>query len=145
MKYQGKPLIGTTLGRSLGRVIRQNRIAPHIDAAVCVPLTPLRETRRGFNQAHMIARGISSVLGCSVLPDALVKTRRTRPQAQLSRSERIGNFEDTPFDPGRPDRIHEKTLLLVDDVMTTGATLNACGRALVEAGCKGVVAAVLAR
>ena len=116
------------------------------DAVAPIPLHPLRLLSRRFNQAAEIARPLAKAAGLDYLPDALVRARRTDSQGGKSgrgRRENVrGAFAVT--DAGRR-RIKGRRILLIDDVLTTGATGEACARALMEAGARAVDLAVVAR
>ncbi len=128
-KYHGKKELAFTLGRlaALETVSKEGGMqAAH--AIVPVPLTRIRQWRRGYNQAEWIARGIGSVWQLPVC-QCLKRTRRSTTQTRKSVYERLQSTEDiiTVTDPARYAGRH---LLLVDDVMTTGGTLGACLEAL---------------
>jgi ComF family protein len=113
-----------------------------VDALVPVPLTPARERQRGFNQAGLLAERLARGLGRPVKPRWLRRTRPTPPQSELGAAERWANvrnaFEATPAVVGRH-------LLVVDDVLTTGATAAECARALRAAGARAVGVVTVAR
>ena len=112
------------------------------DALVPVPLHPLREREREFNQAALLARRLSKRLGLPVW-DCLKRTRATAQQAGFDRKHRLKNLEGA-FELRRP--VEEgATLLLVDDVTTTGTTLNLCASVLMDAGAGEVCAVTVAR
>jgi len=111
---------------------------------VPVPLHPQRERMRGFNQAALLARHVSMAIRRPFRDDLLERTRFTRPQVSLSLSERIANMREA-FRAIRPHQVQGRSFLLIDDVMTTGSTLEACAQALKEAGAARVWAYVLAR
>jgi ComF family protein len=113
------------------------------DAVVPVPLHWRRRLARGYNQAERIARPLANRLGLAYLP-ALARHRATPPQSLLGRDERLSNLRKA-FRVPHPERIRGLHLLLVDDVATTGATLNATSAALKSAGAATVVALVAAR
>ncbi|HXG46969.1 MAG TPA: ComF family protein [Methylomirabilota bacterium] len=114
------------------------------DALVPVPLHPLREREREFNQALRLARCLSRVTGIPVWPDVVRRIRPTRTQTQLSRSERAENVRHA-FDCEADAAPVGQRLVLVDDVMTTGATTSACARALRAAGAAEVCVWTVAR
>jgi ComF family protein len=118
------------------------------DVLVPVPLHPKRLRKRGFNQSLLLAREFSQRKGAPgvplVLPRALVRARSTATQAGLSLSEREANIKGA-FVVVSPGKIKGMRLLLVDDVLTTGATARACARALMDAGALRVDVLTLAR
>ncbi len=114
------------------------------DALVPVPLHKIREKERGFNQARLIARGLARERGLEVLSRCLVKVRNVPPQTSLEAAERERNVRSAyAIRDGK--RIAGKTLVLVDDVFTTGATLRECSRVLVAAGAREVRALTVAQ
>lgn len=113
------------------------------DLIVPVPLHWWRHWRRGYNQAHRLGRALSRRTGipCRTV---LRRTKRTRPQTSLTRAERRVNVRGA-FQVKRPEEVQGRTILLVDDVYTTGATLGACAQALRAAGARRVVVLTIAR
>jgi ComF family protein len=97
-----------------------------------VPLHPGRQRQRGYNQSEIIARGVSEITGIPVLTRQIIRKGRHRSQTSMGRSERFDNvFEE--FSLGRkPMDINGLKILIVDDVVTTGATLEACSRLLLS-------------
>ncbi len=115
---------------------------PHL--IVPVPLHRSRLRQRGFNQAVLLGAVLSRRLALPLLPDTLVRTRSTEPQINLSAQERRMNVNGA-FAVTRPDRVAGKRILLLDDVMTTGSTMDECAKELKKAGAETVVAAMIAR
>lgn len=116
------------------------------DAVAPVPLHPVRLLSRRYNQAAEIARPLARAAGLEFLPDVLERTRMTQSQGGKSGSGRRRNVAGAFVVPAdRRKRIKGRRILLVDDVMTTGATLHACARALLAAGARAVDCAVVAR
>jgi ComF family protein len=109
-----------------------------IDLVIPIPLHPDRLRERGYNQSELLVREIEQELGWEVDSEALVRRRKTRPQIYLNHEERrlnvLGAFE------GNRERVRNRRVLLVDDVCTTGATLEAAARALLDAGALSVSA-----
>ncbi|MDQ6780113.1 MAG: ComF family protein [Candidatus Eremiobacteraeota bacterium] len=132
------------LGRMLGSMVAR-RLPIAADVLVPVPLHHARLMERGFNQAHEIARGIAAQTSLPIADSAIVRTIATQPQTILSPAQRRRNV-CSAFAPGaRADAVRGKRIALVDDVMTTGATLHACANMLQTAGALRIVALVLAR
>lgn len=113
----------------------------HIDGVVPVPLSPEKERQRGFNQVHVIFREWSDTVG--VWEDALQRVRSTKSQWLLERGERAANV-NRAFEVKGSVCMRDKHLLLVDDIFTTGATMNACAQALKRKGAASVTGLVIA-
>jgi competence protein ComFC len=114
-----------------------------MDEIIPVPLHPARLREREFNQAELLARRIAPVYTKIVSADNLVRLRHTRTQAELKSSDRLSNVKDS-FSVRWPDRIKGKHILLIDDVLTTGATSSEASRALKDAGANSVLVLTLA-
>ena len=132
LKYDDKPEIGQELGRIYGAILREDDYWKSIDFIVPVPLHPKKKHLRGYNQAEMWGFGIADSLGVPLRNDVLIRTDYTESQTKKSRSERFKNVENV-FAVSNPDVIRGKKLLLVDDVLTTGATIEACALTLFAA------------
>lgn len=117
---------------------------PTPDLLVPVPLFRTRRWRRGFNQALTLTRGLSRRTGIPLDKQAVRRKRDTQPQAGLSYAERRRNVAGA-FVASQRSRIAGKVILVIDDVMTTGATLDACARSLKTAGAKSVFVMTVAR
>lgn len=129
------------LGRHLAQALAEELPLDGFDAVVPIPLHWYRRLTRGYNQAERIARPLAGSLGLPLLP-ALRRIRRTPPQTSLGKAERLANLRRA-FRVRRP--VQGLRLLLVDDVATTGATLEAAASVLKRAGAEGVTAVVAAR
>jgi len=140
LKYYGDEPAGRFLGNELGKLVARVDSALDWDAIVPVPLHWTRKWSRGFNQSLILARAVSKSTGLPVL-SALQRTKRTKDQTHLSREERLANVRGA-FRVTKD--VDGKKLLLLDDVTTTGATLEECRRVLAEAGAAQVSAAVVA-
>jgi predicted amidophosphoribosyltransferase len=124
---------------------RPSPAIPRPAIVVPVPLHWTRRLRRGYNPAHLLARGVAAELGLPLLTGALAR-RRGRHQIGLGRRERLASLAGVFAAPGATARhLRGRTILLVDDVLTTGATVEACAQALHDAGAERVVAFALAR
>lgn len=130
-KYHGNKELGFQLGRMMGeRIARAERVAP--DVLVPLPLFPSRERKRGFNQAAVLCEGMSEVLRIPVLHDVVIRPHYTETQTRKGRIERWKNM-DGKFMLKNSEAIEGRHVMLVDDVVTTGATLEACGSELLSA------------
>ncbi len=133
LKYRGVRLLADPMGRVMASAFEALRPV-EIDGVVPVPMHPKRRRERGYNHAELLARQVAARLEAPLL-DALARTRDTRQQARLSDAERMRNLENA-FALTR--EVKGLSLLLVDDVCTTGSTANACARTLLEGGARAV-------
>ena len=140
-KRPGGEGIAETLGRVWALARREQLSNLRADAIVPVPLHWRRRWGRGFNQSEAVARGLAAVLGVPLLPFAVRRVRPTPKQVGTSRAERLRNVEGA-FSP--TTRLANLRVLLIDDVLTTGATASAAARAIRHAGAAQVAVAVLA-
>jgi ComF family protein len=131
LKYKGRTEVGHILGVELGRQIRESPHFGQIDAIAPVPLHPRKERQRGYNQSLFIAEGISSVLQAPVQPALITRTIHTSTQTRRSRYDRYRNVEQV-FQVNEPPEGYGNHVLIVDDVVTTGSTLEACCNSLRE-------------
>lgn len=130
IKYHSHRKLGVYLGKMLGQRIKDTCKA---DCIVPIPLHWKREKERGFNQACEIANGMSEVLGIEVLNDVVVRVKNNVSQTGKNPGERLRNVENI-FSLHCPEKIRGRHILLLDDVITTGATIGACLKVLSEAG-----------
>ncbi|MCC6463109.1 MAG: ComF family protein [Saprospiraceae bacterium] len=131
LKYKNQPDIGVRIGRRFGHALARTQVFQTVQAIVPVPLHPEKERQRGYNQSAMFAQGLAEILAVPVLTNHLVRRSLASSQTRKKRMERFDNVREG-FALRRPDQIKGKHLLLVDDVLTTGATLEACGQVLLE-------------
>ena len=143
IKFHDDAGLGLALGRLVARAAERLREIDRVDVVVPVPLHVSRLLSRGFNQAALLAREVARRRGCPLVLDALERVRAASAQSGSSRSRRRANVAGA-FRASRRG-VAGKTVLLVDDVLTTGATLAACARALDAAGARRVHVAALAR
>jgi ComF family protein len=133
LKYNGHKELGLFIGRKMGEALMQSWRFGYIDALVPLPLYAARERKRGYNQAAVLCQGMAEVLQVPVLTNCIRRQVSSETQTRKNRIERWQNMQGK-FELQEPEAIHGKHILLVDDVITTGATLEACGHALLAAG-----------
>ena len=142
-KYDKKFHVGIFLGKSLGEHFKFQFQSWNINLIVPIPLHHLKKAERGFNQSYCIAKGISSQTCIAVKSNAIKRMRFTQSQTTMTLKEREENVESA-FKVKKPEAVRGKHILLVDDVMTTGATINECGKVLLNAGANRIYAATVA-
>ncbi len=143
-KYGRKVSLGKPLGRLMARGCQEFLSQCGADLIVPVPLHPKRLRWRGFNQSLLLARQVSRAYGLPVDPFTLVRAKETVAQTQLSEEERRKNVREA-FALRAGGALKQKTILLIDDVYTSGATLNECSRVLIRGGVRKVHVLTLAR
>lgn len=129
LKYRGNRKAGLYLGRLLGHELMHSSFSK-CDLLVPVPLHPGRLRQRGYNQSEIIARGCSEITGIPVVTKLIIRRGRHRSQTSMGRLERFENVIEEFFLGSRPMDINGKKVLIIDDVITTGATLEACSHVL---------------
>lgn len=130
LKYYDNKELGYLLGRMAARELQMaNHPICQVDYLIPVPLHPRKKRKRGYNQAEWIAKGLQSVWNCPVRTDLLERTLYTESQTRKSGFERWGNTRGS-FSALSPGELENKHILIVDDVITTGSTIEACARAL---------------
>lgn len=143
IKYKNGYLLAETVGRLYGEALALYPVWKNVDGIVPVPMHRRKLRVRGYNQAEAIARGISDALGVPVFPDLVIKRKHTRSQTTKSRELRMENTRSV-FVVVSQEVVKGKSWLLVDDVITTGATLAELARILQEAGARQILACGLA-
>jgi len=142
LKYKGREDIGERLGAMFGKdLIDEKYEVP--DLIIPLPLHPAKLALRGYNQCHSIARGMQKYLKIDVGYTAVARVVANPTQTRKARFDRWLNVEHI-FEVTEPDSIIGKHILLIDDVITTGSTLEACGRCLLEAGAAEISIATIA-
>jgi ComF family protein len=141
-KYKGVQKIGNLLGNIAGGQLMQSPVYNTIDMIIPVPLHKSRLRKRGYNQSLCFADGLSQKMGVPVDENNLIRVRATETQTHKSRFLRFENMQEV-FSLSDPDKLVNKHVLLVDDVVTTGSTLEACGIELLKVeGLKLSIAAI---
>lgn len=140
LKYYGNFRLGVYLGQYMARMLKDSGFFQGVQLIVPVPLHPDRLRKRGYNQSAMLAEGISQITGIPVVTDVVVRQKFNDTQTRKGRFERWTNVSDI-FLCVAPSELEGKHILLVDDVMTTGATIVSCADSM--AGISGLRISVL--
>ncbi len=143
-KYSGKDYLGEPFGRLMNKFIKDYRLPiEYLDFIIPVPLHKIRLREREFNQAQVLSEQVAKEFNKKVLPDVLVRSRPTRTQTELTFEERRKNVERS-FTVNNPELIKDTNLLLIDDVLTTGATSSEAAKALKDSGARIILVMTLA-
>ncbi len=131
LKYDGNKEIGVYLGELMGKSLQNTNRFRNIDFLIPLPLFPDKERKRGYNQAAVICEGMSDTMDVPVLNNVVIRQKFTETQTKKHRTERWENVAES-FIVNDGDKLKGKNILLVDDVVTTGATFEACGNAVLK-------------
>jgi ComF family protein len=131
LKYQHNQKVGTLLGNLIGDALKAETCYKSIDLFIPIPIRRSKLNQRGFNQSQVIAQGIQAVFNRPILPTVLHKNIRSFAQTNKNRLARLTKINN-PFDIKNADQIKGKNILIIDDVCTTGATLQAAVACLME-------------
>jgi len=143
-KYSGKDYLGSHLGQLMNEFIRNYRLPiEYLDFIIPVPLHRSRQRQREFNQAEILSQQIGSEFNKKILSDLLIRFKQTKTQAELDFQKRGQNIKDC-FRITKPELVKGTNLMLVDDVLTSGATSNEAARCLKDAGALKVILFTLA-
>ena len=132
LKYHDRPDIGIAMGRMMALEFGEAGFFSGIDLIIPIPLAPSRQRHRGYNQSMQLARGIRQATGLPIYTQVVRRSVFVKSQTQMGRQERQENVADV-FRAKDIDAIRGRHVLLVDDVVTTGATMTACARELLKA------------
>ena len=133
LKYGGMTMVGRTIGECYGRELKSSPLYRDIDLIIPVPLHPRKKRKRGFNQSEIFSQGLAQSMELPVDSRQLYRRKATGTQTRRSRYSRWTNVEGI-FSLREPGELNGKNILLADDVITTGATIEACANALQRAG-----------
>ncbi len=125
IKYGKQPELAFDMGRRIGLSLASQHNLTDLNAIIPVPLHPKREKKRGYNQSYFLGKGIAEVLEIPILNDRMVRIVNNRSQTDKSRQERWENVNSI-FSLKNPEELSGMHVLLVDDVITTGSTLESC-------------------
>jgi ComF family protein len=134
LKYKNKPELGVLLGAMYGSDLKKAGFASEFDMIVPVPLHTFKKRRRGYNQSEEFGKGLSAALEIPCISTGLERKYMTTTQTRKTRLKRWQNVRDV-FSVSEEGEIAGKRVLLIDDVVTTGATLEAAGKVILDAGC----------
>ncbi|WP_400192778.1 ComF family protein [Hymenobacter sp. B81] len=143
LKYQGQREVGSALGRMYGQELAACGLGADVQLIVPVPLHPRKLAKRGYNQSDSFAEGLATSLTVPWNATALQRNSYTASQTRKSRAERWQNVAEV-FQVAQPAAVQGRHVLVVDDVLTTGATLEACAVQLLDAGAAAVSVATIA-
>lgn len=129
LKYKGKKEIGILIGEIYGKELLKSEYFQNVDVIIPVPLHPKKEKKRGYNQSEMFGIGLSSSMQIPLDKTTLIRTYASETQTKKSRFKRWENVKEI-FDLQNADLLENKHILLIDDVITTGATIEACANML---------------
>lgn len=138
LKYHSYDKCGEFLAMEMAEVIERDFANEEPDFITCVPMSKKRKREKGFNQCEALIKHIGKVYGYKPVPNLLIKTKHTPTQVNLKYEERIKNLKGA-FEVNKKYDVKGKTILLCDDVITTGSTLSECSRTLKKAGAKRVI------
>lgn len=130
-KYSGNWRYALNAGKWYGAELLEGGLYADVDVIIPIPLHLRRLLKRGYNQSEYIAEGMASVMGIPIDARSVVRSRYNKSQAERRKSERWDNVEGI-FAVKRPDKLAGRHILLVDDVLTTGATIISCAQAILD-------------
>jgi ComF family protein len=125
IKYKGRKELGTSFGKWYGAELKNSPFFSELDVIIPVPLHPKKLRRRGYNQSGCFAEGLSNAMNVPVVSNALTRVKDTETQTNKSRFSRWENVKDV-FTVENKEQLQNKHVLIVDDIITTGATMEAC-------------------
>lgn len=135
LKYKGKKETGQILGEIAGQKLAESSLFEKPDLIIPVPIHYKKKLLRGYNQSGIFGQGVSNSSGIKMTESHLIKYTETASQTGMARTDRVKNVSTT-FQINKPEELVGKHILVVDDVVTTGATLEACCLLLLKAGVK---------
>jgi ComF family protein len=142
LKYKGNEDLAVLLGKIYGQRLKNSKAVEDIEGIMAIPLHPIKLRKRGYNQSQAFANGLAEVLEIPDYSSLLFRKKNTATQTQKSRIERWNNVKSV-FGVKNAETIQNKHILVVDDVITTGATIESCVREIIEkSNCKLSIASI---
>jgi ComF family protein len=142
LKYKGNEDLAVLLGKIYGQRLKNSKAVENIEGIMAIPLHPIKLRKRGYNQSQAFANGLAEVLEIPDYSSLLFRKKNTATQTQKSRIERWNNVKSV-FGVKNAETIQNKHILVVDDVITTGATIESCVREIIEkSNCKLSIASI---
>lgn len=142
-KYNNYPEIGEMIGKWFGHELLKAKMDKKIDIIIPVPLHSRKQRKRGYNQSHYLAKGISEALNIPTDFQSLIRTDYQKSQTHKTKEQRWNSVKNA-FKVIDPKSVKNKRVFMVDDVITTGATLEACGLQLLSAGAESLCIGTMA-
>jgi ComF family protein len=143
LKYDKRFPVGIFLGKVLATEIKSNKTSWNFDLIIPIPLHQLKKAERGYNQSYYIAKGVGKELRVKVSDRVVKRTKYTESQTTMNLNQREENISGA-FKIRNQKMVRRKSILLLDDVITTGATISECGKMLLESGATKIYAASIA-
>ncbi len=142
LKYNNTPKLGTAIGEWYAEQLITDHAFETVDTIIPIPLHLSKQRLRGYNQSEMFASGLADLFNKPMDTSSIIRNKATATQTKKNRMERWTNVEDV-FEIQMPEKIKNKHILLIDDVITTGATLEACANKILQvAGCTVSIATI---
>ncbi len=142
LKYRNQPELGVFFGELLGQKLLEQSL--HVDLIIPIPLHPSRKRKRGYNQATVIAKGVNEMIKADLCANLIERATNTKSQTNQNKMSRFQNMEQV-FVVQNMEELTGKTVLLIDDVITTGATVLSCSQVLLRSGVSKVFVAAIAK
>ena len=133
LKFREMPYVYNTIGKFLENIQKSFEILKKYDIIIIVPTSNQRKKERGYNQSELIAKEISRVTGIPVVGNILIKIKDTLPQSSLNKKQREENAKNV-YKIINSKKLHNKKILILDDIYTTGSTVNECSKLLIQKG-----------
>ncbi|MDA0986444.1 MAG: ComF family protein [Bacteroidetes bacterium] len=138
LKYENRKFIAEIFGDLIGNEIKENKLFEDNKLIIPIPLNKIKERERGYNQSLILAKRVSKILGINTLDNILFRKKYTKTQTQLNLQERKENIKDA-FEVRNNELIKNQNIILVDDVITSGSTIEEAAKCLKNNGANKVI------